>query len=306
LPELEFRWEELASGTRHVLAVVTLLLSSPPNSLILLEEPDAFLHGEVALELFQLCEKIGHEQAKQVIVTTHSPIIIEMTPADRLNVVVRDANGESQVVHSTDQIQRALDRHGVLRSFMLTPYRPGVIPAALLIVEGDDDEAVWTSLLSWEANPALRGVTILPAGGEENAKSITLYLRHLADSGVHSIPFLMVLDGNGHVEQKAAGLRAAGLREDNFVLLRRGELEDYLLDAQAIAGALNVTESQVTPHLARANGKNGLDRVVSAVTGRTGATDSATKGIIARHLKPTDELDDVLHFFREQPQQQQS
>lgn len=292
---LSFLWEEMASGARNMVALVTLLVTSPDRSLLLIEEPELFMHPQATVDLFQLCGEVAAGHDKQIVMTTHSPLVMELAGTG-LNVVARNDAGESSIVKLTTGAERGLRERGVMKSFMLAPYQPGVIPAGLLIVEGDDDEAAWSQWLA-TAGLAERGVIAVKGGaGDGDAINLALYMAHLRDAGIRSGPFLLVVDADGPLDRREGDLKARGLKEIDFHVLRKGELEDYLLNAEAISSVLDGDVGKVSSALARKRGKEGLNLVLQQVFGRS-AADSTLKGLIASRIEPYDDLLDVIEFF---------
>lgn len=67
--------ENIGYGISHVLPVLTALLSAKPNSLVVLENPEAHLHPGAQAELAKLIARVA-QAGVQVIVETHSDHII--------------------------------------------------------------------------------------------------------------------------------------------------------------------------------------------------------------------------------------
>ncbi|ARU60125.1 hypothetical protein CBW65_02915 [Tumebacillus avium] len=75
----------MSDGTLRFLAILSALLTSPPNSLIVIEEVDNGLHPSRAGLLLQMIREIGTKRNIDVLVTTHNPALLdalgpEMTP----------------------------------------------------------------------------------------------------------------------------------------------------------------------------------------------------------------------------------
>lgn len=66
----------LSDGTLRFLGILVGLLTAPPDSLVLLEEPDVGLHPARVHLLAQILEEIPKRRSIQVIATTHSPILL--------------------------------------------------------------------------------------------------------------------------------------------------------------------------------------------------------------------------------------
>lgn len=80
-------------GEGRVLYTVDMLESSPEQSLFVLEEPETSLHENAqhafSKYLLEVCNRRGH----QIILTTHSPTIIQALPKESSKLLVRDRDG---------------------------------------------------------------------------------------------------------------------------------------------------------------------------------------------------------------------
>ena len=292
-----FRWDQAATGTRHLIALLTLLIVSPEGSLLLIEEPESFLHPDVCVRLVRLFHSVAND-GKRLIVTTHSPFIMESVGSKQLAVVVRNTeSGESGIVMVPRLAERALAERGVLRSFMLAPVLRAVIPACILIVEGADDEAIWRA---WIATSSFSDDTIMivkgdeEGGGEGGAKRLAVLMRHAADAGISTTPFFLTIDSDGNRKTKMSKLREELLATD-FHVLERQCIEDYLLDPAALAITLGVAESAANEAI-RASRKVGKDRFAEVVRSlsKQQRIDAKFKGQVAAHVSPADEIAGII------------
>jgi len=97
-----------SDGTLKMLAYLTLLYDPQPPQLIGVEEPENYLHPRLLYDLAEEC-RTASERA-QLLVTTHSPFLVNGLRAEELRVLYRDANGFTQA-------RRAVDMRGI-REFM--------------------------------------------------------------------------------------------------------------------------------------------------------------------------------------------
>jgi hypothetical protein len=89
-----------------------------------------------------------------------------------------------------------------------------------------------------------------------------------------------------------------GLPKSDFHVLRRNELEDYLLNADAIATVIAADRQIVTKLIKKApRGKAGLNQVLAGLQSSMSKADRTLKKTIAMHIEPADELNEVLDFF---------
>jgi predicted ATPase len=101
-----------SDGTLRILGILTALYQVPPRPLIALEEPELTIHpGALAL----LWEELTHvSRTSQVLITTHSPDLLDMCDADALRVVEKE--GDVTRVGPVDPAQKA-----ILKDRLLSP-----------------------------------------------------------------------------------------------------------------------------------------------------------------------------------------
>lgn len=295
-PTLSFDWDDLASGTRHLIAILTLIRATPPGSLLVIEEPEAFLHPDLATRLFLLMTRVAREQRKQIILTTHSPLLHELAAPSGVNIVVRNPDsGEATIEHLNQSAEKCLRRRGLYRNLTLAARQPGFVPSAFLIVEGDDDVEVWES---WIRGHRLSGCGVVVTKGDSGgtgAVDVATYLNHQNNVGVYCAPFLLVVDGDRENESKKEALKEK-LPPQRFHVLAQKEIEDYLRDAEAISGLFKLDGTKVRSELGKAGrrGKEGLDEMYRKLTGRKKNLTAEQKGMLASRVPLDPEIRDVL------------
>lgn len=82
------------SGEFAVCQIVTTILDAPPKSLILLDEPETFLHPYAQAQLMIFLAEQAKINLHQVVVTTHAPAIIRNLPPAAIKVLTLSAGGE--------------------------------------------------------------------------------------------------------------------------------------------------------------------------------------------------------------------
>lgn len=97
-----FELSQESDGTLRMLGILTALHQTPPRTLIALEEPELTIHPGVLHLLWDEIEDAA--KASQVILTTHSPDLLDLCDADSLRVVEK-IDGLTQV-DKVDDIQR--------------------------------------------------------------------------------------------------------------------------------------------------------------------------------------------------------
>lgn len=107
------KWLDAAQesdGTLRVAGIVTALLQEPPVQVIGIEEPELTVHPGAIPLLFDFLQQASHRS--QVLVTTHSPELLDLMEADDVRVVFRDQKGTT--VNPMSESQRRAVRDGLL------------------------------------------------------------------------------------------------------------------------------------------------------------------------------------------------
>ncbi len=135
------------SGTLQVLLLLAFLYARPAT-VILLDEPDAHQHVILQKQAYDLIRKVANDRGGQVIIATHSEIILDATAPDR----VLGFLGESPrlLVSETerDRLREALKR------VTTTDLLLGRDVGSVLYVESETDEKIlkeWSQTLDHSA-----------------------------------------------------------------------------------------------------------------------------------------------------------
>lgn len=71
------------SGTLQVLLLLAFLYARPAT-VVLLDEPDAHQHVTLQRQVYDLIRKVARERGGQLVVATHSEVILESTAPERI------------------------------------------------------------------------------------------------------------------------------------------------------------------------------------------------------------------------------
>lgn len=101
-------------GEGRVVYMVNTLETAPPQSLILLEEPETSLHGDAQVRLAQYLVDVAHRRGHQIILTTHSAAILGQLGRESVVYLRRTPENDVTATHglSTYQIDSHLQREG--------------------------------------------------------------------------------------------------------------------------------------------------------------------------------------------------
>ncbi len=233
--DIELNLKDLGTGVEQLMMTLIVGLTEAPPLTLVIEEPETNLHHAAQRALLGLLKDWSAD--RQIIAATHSPVMLDWSPGgERLWHVIKEP--DHSVVKPVDADPAGLlEALGVRLSDVLSATR-------VLVLEGSSDEDV---LGAWFPdilrNPA---VAVLHGGGGDNARHADRLAEWL--EGVDKIGLRKVLYLRDRDELSPKALNALQASETVGVLERR-ELENYLLDPEAVAQVLAplVPEGQEPP-----------------------------------------------------------
>ena len=104
IPRANMQWAELSSGQRAYVNLFSsvwnaLADSRDTDALVCIDEGDLYLHPQLQVEfiekLVRVMPHLTHKEM-QIIVTTHSPLLVTDLPGQCLTVLTKDKNGLTQ------------------------------------------------------------------------------------------------------------------------------------------------------------------------------------------------------------------
>ncbi len=103
---------QVSDGVLLVLAYLTILHLPDPPRLLLVEEPENGIHPERLQRIIGvLRELIGDKQHTQIVLTTHSPYVVDLLKAEEVTLCRKAADGavETRRLSTIPSVQRQLD-----------------------------------------------------------------------------------------------------------------------------------------------------------------------------------------------------
>ncbi len=95
------------SGTLQVLLLFAFLYARPA-AVILLDEPDAHQHVIWQRQVYDLIRRVARQRGGQVVVATHSEVLLEATEPERVLAFIGDAQRALTSKSERDQLREAL------------------------------------------------------------------------------------------------------------------------------------------------------------------------------------------------------
>jgi len=233
-PAGEVNLKDLGTGVEQLLMTLAVGLTEHAPYTLIVEEPETNLHPSAQRALLGLFQEWASD--RQVVAATHSPVMLDWSPGgDRLWLVTR-SGGESRVEAVGEDPLALLRSLGVRPSDVLVADR-------LLVLEGSSDQDV---LEVWfpELIRSPRVAIIAGEGGDSatHANRLASWISQADRTGVQKVLYMRDRD-----ELAPPVLEKLTSSETVYVLTRR-ELENYLLNGEAIATVLRgyVPESAPT------------------------------------------------------------
>lgn len=176
---------ELASdGVKAFTGIVTELMAGDP-SVVLIDEPEAFLHPALAAKLGQEVAKAAMAADKRVFVSTHSPQFVmgciqSGAPVNIIRLTYRGGVATARVLPSGEILE--LMRHPLLRS---TGLLSGLFYEFVVVTESDADRAFYQEvnerLLQFKPDWGIPNCLFINA---QNKQTIQTLLRPLRKLGI--------------------------------------------------------------------------------------------------------------------------
>jgi energy-coupling factor transporter ATP-binding protein EcfA2 len=214
--------------------LLTHLSRATENSLVVVDEPEVYLHPDVQRQLLGIIRDVGAD----VLLATHSSeIISEADPTELVMIDKRRQSGER--LKNVAGIQRALDAVGSSQNIALTALAKS---RRVLFVEGLDDFRLlrrFARKLGLQELSSGMGITPLESGGFGSWERVTILASGIAEALGAPLVIGAIYDRDyfcdehvDHVLESLGGaLRLAWV-------LHRKEIENYLLVPAALDRAI--------------------------------------------------------------------
>jgi ABC-type cobalamin/Fe3+-siderophores transport system ATPase subunit len=191
---------ELASdGVKAFTGIITELMAGDPR-VVLIDEPEAFLHPSLASKLGYEISRAALASNKRVFVSTHSPSFVmgciqSGAPLNIVRLTYRDGTATARVLPN-EEIQE-LTRHPLLRS---TNVLSGLFYEFIVVTESDADRAFYQEvnerLLRFKPNWGIPNCLFVNAQNKQTIKTIIQPLRKLGIPTAGIVDIDIIKDGS--------------------------------------------------------------------------------------------------------------
>jgi hypothetical protein len=270
------------SGFHQVLLLLAFFYARP-GSVLLLDEPDAHLHVILQHEIFDLLRKVAWERKSQLVVATHSEVIIDETDPTQIVAFLGEKPHPLLNTSQKAKLQKALTR---LRS--LDYLLAGEI-GRVLFSEGENDCKIlreWARILSHPAYTFLSHPYFVSLGGNDWTQARDHF--HALKEAFPDLQGYLLLDRRepfqGMEDLIKSGL-AVGIWE-------RNEIENYLLIPEAIVRFCRSNE----PGMFASHFESAAREMLQKEWPPAALEDSFGKIAFLTDLKASDEI--LLPFFQ--------
>ena len=237
--ELTVPIDQVGTGVGNALAMLYVTLTAQTQRFILLEEPNSFLHPRALRELLAILAEIGGKH--QFFITTHSSDVLRTIKASTVTLLEYDGQ-KTTIKQTTGDKLHELQAGLVDLGISLTDLHGC---DKVLWVEGETEAAVFPLLLRHFFPSLAEGVAVLPlhATGDFESrkfspKAVSEIYRKLTQDSFLAPPMVAItLDREKKSQSDIDQIEKDCKGVVHF--LPKAMLEDYLLDADAIAFVLN-------------------------------------------------------------------
>jgi hypothetical protein len=183
--------EEASDGVKAFTGIITELMAGDPR-VILVDEPEAFLHPSLAFKLGLEVSRAALSEDKRVFASTHSPAFVmgciqSGAPVTIVRLTYREGVATARVLPSTEILE--LMRHPLLRS---TGVLSGLFYEFVIVTESDTDRAFYQEvnerLLQLKPEWGIPNCLFINAQNKQTIRTIVRPLRQLG------IPAAAVVD----------------------------------------------------------------------------------------------------------------
>jgi predicted ATPase len=250
--------DQISSGTRSAVAIITRIVCTEPGAWICVEEPETHLHPEAQAAMGDFLRRQAAD--KRIFVSTHSPVVASRAPIESVFLVSRGPeNGTIVEPVFEESVNHVIEELGIRPSYNLEA-------EALVFVEGQDDVPVYEA---WARKYGIgRAVQFVDAEGWCNMEYFA-NAKVIQNRRVRVLPWV-IFDGDTERAPKISKIKEQlisrlSLPADRILTLNVSELEGHLLDPSALLRAfpaIRLLEEDLEERFAPSKGKRNQKKIL--------------------------------------------
>lgn len=213
--------------------MLTFIVSSSESSLFIIDEPDIYLHSDLQRQLVSVLKNLGPD----ILIATHSIEIISESDPDDLLVINKSYRSAKRIKDPT-QLQKVFQILGSNLNPILTQLAKN---KRALFVEGKDFQILSKFARKLNKNQVANrsDFTVIPVEGF-NPEKVKDFSKGIALTLGTQIITSVVFDRDYRSDIEVNALQADLKKTNKLVHIhQRKEIENYLLESQAIEKAIN-------------------------------------------------------------------
>jgi energy-coupling factor transporter ATP-binding protein EcfA2 len=221
----------VGGGLQAWMQILWFLCRAPSNGVIVLDEPDIFLHADLQRKLIKV---LGLRKYRQTIVATHSSEIISDTPPETICVVrKRESRSWRPLTHS--KLQSVIDALGSRHNIQLSKLASA---RKAVIFEGDDQKflsevAIKVSVSCYDRFIAVPSFQLSGVNNWQQAIGAAKLISAASES---SMPVHVILDRDFRTDAEIKKLNDEASKFGIALSIwDRKEIENYFVHGGAIA-----------------------------------------------------------------------
>lgn len=215
--------DEASDGVKAFTGIVTEVMAGDP-SVVLMDEPEAFLHPSLASKLAQEVARAALSADKRVFVSTHSPQFVmgciqSGAPVSIIRLTYRSGVATARILPSDEILE--LMRHPLLRS---TGLLSGLFYEFVVVTESDADRAFYQEvnerLLQYKPEWGIPNCLFLNAQNKQTVHTLLRPLRKLGIPAAGVVDVDMLKEGGANWTNLLSSADIPQLSHGSFATLR--------------------------------------------------------------------------------------
>lgn len=228
-----------SDGRKAFLGILSEIIAGDPQ-LLLLDEPEAFLHPPLARKLGNVVSKLINETSKQVFISTHSSDFIMGCIESHvpLNIVRLTYENEISTFKQVDtSVLEKIMNNPLLKS---TNVLKAIFYQKVIVTESDSDRAFYEEinnrLLSYKPEWGITDCLFINAQNKQTTGIIVQTLREIGVSAVAIVDLDFIKDGKGEFADKYLSPAHIGTASHSGLQSNRSTLKSAFDDIQKNTG----------------------------------------------------------------------